>query len=108
MCSPPPPPTLTPQNPACACRSLNPQRLPLPCPSPTRVPPTLAPLCTCWAGSPPHPQDLWPLPRVHGDRRDGGAALLTLMCILARFRRLSVVWRVLSGPRGTSCLSCSR
>lgn len=37
-----------------------------------------------------------------------GAALLTLMCVLARFRRLSVVWRVLSGPRGTSCFSCSR
>lgn len=49
----------------------------------------------------------WGQPRqLSGWRWD--AALLTLMCILARFRRLSVVWRVLSGPRGTSCLSCSR
>lgn len=37
-----------------------------------------------------------------------GVAPLTLMCVLARLRRLSVVWRVLSGPRGTSCFSCSR
>lgn len=42
------------------------------------------------------------------DQRPWWAVLLTLMCVLARFRRLSVVWRVLSGPRGTSCLSCSR
>lgn len=63
-------------------------------------------------GSPHAP---WSLPQDARDalgsdqgQRWGGAILLTLMCILARFRRLSVVWRVLSGPRGTSCLSCSR
>lgn len=32
----------------------------------------------------------------------------TLMCILARLSRLSVVWRALSGPKGTSCFNCSR
>ena len=52
-----------------------------------------------------HPHAPGSLPRTVGPQR---GTLLTLMCILARFRRLSVVWRVLSGPRGTSCLSCSR
>lgn len=34
--------------------------------------------------------------------------VFTLICILALFNRLRVVCLVLSGPRGTSCFSCSK
>lgn len=75
-------------------------------------------MCTCWAAPTPSLGPLvtppghmgigWSQPREVARAVARDVALLTLMCILARFRRLSVVWRVLSGPRGTSCLSCSR
>lgn len=35
-------------------------------------------------------------------------SVFTLICILALFNRLRVVCLVLSGPRGTSCFSCSK
>lgn len=62
------------------------------------------------SSSPPHPQAPWPLLWRCGVSwfQQWGVQPLTLMCILARFSRLRVVWRALSGPGGTSCLSCSR